>query len=243
MITCSNCGAENPTRPEVLRGVRDGARGHLLLVRGREPAGAEVLRRVRDAFWRTAQSGAPPAVAVERRLVSVLFADLVGFTPLSEHRDAEEVRDLLSRYFEVAADVIARYGGVVEKFIGDAVMAVWGTPVAQEDDAERAVRAALELVAAVSAFGGETGMPELGARAAVLTGEAAVNLGAAGQGMVAGDLVNTASRVQGAAEPHAVLVGDPTRRATEAAIAYADAGRPRAEGQGRRDAALAGCSA
>ena len=89
----------------------------------------------------------------------MLFADLVGFTPLSEDRDAEEVRDLLSRYFEVAADVIARYGGVVEKFIGDAVMAVWGTPVAQEDDAERAVRAALELVAAVSAFGGETGMP------------------------------------------------------------------------------------
>ena len=120
--------------------------------------------------------------------------------------------------------MIGRYGGVVEKFIGDAVMAVWGTPVAQEDDAERAVRAALELVAAVSAFGGETGMPELGARAAVLTGEAAVNLGAAGQGMVAGDLVNAASRVQGAADPHTVLVGDPTRRATEAAIAYADAG-------------------
>ncbi len=165
-----------------------------------------------------------PAVSVERRLVSVLFADLVGFTPLSEDRDAEEVRDLLSRYFELAAEVIGRYGGVVEKFIGDAVMAVWGTPVAQEDDAERAVRAALELVAAVSAFGGETGMPELGARAAVLTGEAAVNLGAAGQGMVAGDLVNAASRVQGAADPHAVLVGDPTRRATEAAIAYADAG-------------------
>ncbi len=98
-----------------------------------------------------------PAVAVERRLVSVLFADLVGFTPLSEDRDAEEVRDLLSQYFEVAADVIGRYGGVVEKFIGDAVMAVWGTPVAQEDDAERAVRAALELVAAVSAFGARRG--------------------------------------------------------------------------------------
>ncbi|MET0836371.1 MAG: AAA family ATPase, partial [Thermoleophilaceae bacterium] len=112
-----------------------------------------------------------------------------------------------------------------------AVMAVWGTPVAQEDDAERAVRAALELVAAVSAFGGETAMPELGARAAVLTGEAAVNLGAAGQGMVAGDLVNAASRVQGAADPHTVLVGDPTRRATEAAIAYADAGRHELKGK------------
>ena len=189
---------------------------------------------MRDAAGRRSACRAP-AVAVERRLVSVLFADLVGFTPLSEDRDAEEVRDLLSRYFEVAADVIARYGGVVEKFIGDAVMAVWGTPVAQEDDAERAVRAALELVAAVSAFGSETGMPELCARAAVLTGEAAVNLGAAGQGMVAGDLVNAASRVQGAAEPGAVLAGDSTRRATS--------GRrvcrrrpPCAQGQGGADA-------
>ncbi len=78
--------------------------------------------------------------AAERRLVSVLFADLVGFTPLSESRDAEEVRDLLSRYFEQARTVIDRYGGTVEKFIGDAVMAVWGAPVAKEDDAERAVR-------------------------------------------------------------------------------------------------------
>ena len=161
---------------------------------------------------------------VERRLVSVLFADLVGFTPLSENRDAEEVRELLSRYFEIAAGVMDRYGGQVEKFIGDAVMAVWGTPITQEDDAERAVRAALELVDAVSEFGRETAMPELAARAAVLTGEAAVNLGAVGQGMVAGDLVNAASRAQTAAAPHAVLVGESTRRATESAIAYADAG-------------------
>ncbi len=165
-----------------------------------------------------------PTVAVERRLVSVLFADLVGFTPLSEDRDAEDVRELLSRYFEIAAAVVGRYGGEVEKFIGDAVMAVWGTPVAQEDDAERAVRAALDLVAAVSDFGHEIGTPELAARAAVLTGEAAVNLGASGQGMVAGDLVNAASRVQAAAEPHAVLVGEVTRRATESAIAYVEAG-------------------
>ena len=92
--------------------------------------------------------------------------------------------------------MIERYGGTVEKFIGDAVMAVWGTPIAQEDDAERAVRAALDLLAAVSALGAEVGRPELRARAGVLTGEAAVTLGAEGQGMVAGDLVNTASRIQ-----------------------------------------------
>ena len=155
--------------------------------------------------------------ATERRLVSVLFADLVGFTPLSESRDPEEVRALLSRYFDTCRRLIELYGGTVEKFIGDAVMAVWGTPVATEDDAERAVRAALDLVAAVSALGQEVGAEDLRARAGVLTGEAAVNLAAAGEGMVAGDIVNTASRVQSVAEPGSVLVGEATRRATERA--------------------------
>jgi class 3 adenylate cyclase/tetratricopeptide (TPR) repeat protein len=154
----------------------------------------------------------------------VLFADLVGFTSLVEHRDAEEVRELLSRYFETAKRLISLYGGTVEKFIGDAVMAVWGTPVAQEDDAERAVRAALDLVAGVHELGQEVGAGELLVRAGVLTGEAAVTLGAEGQGMVAGDLVNTASRIQAAAEPGTVLVGEGTRRASEAAVAYEEAG-------------------
>ena len=160
----------------------------------------------------------------ERRLVSVLFADLAGFTSLSELRDPEEVRELLSRYFDSCRRLIELYGGTVEKFIGDAVMAVWGTPTATEDDAERAVRAALDLVAAVSALGDEVGAPELRARAGVLTGEAAVNLAAVGEGMVAGDLVNTASRVQSAAEPGWVFVGESTRRASERAIVYEDAG-------------------
>src|SRR5947207_15794806 len=113
----------------------------------------------------------PEARVAERRLVSVLFADLVGFTALSESRDPEEVRELLSRYFEEARRLIERYGGTVEKCIGDAVMAVWGTPVAQEDDAERAVRAALDLTAAVTALGEEIGERTLHARAGVLTGE------------------------------------------------------------------------
>ena len=162
--------------------------------------------------------------AAERRLVSVLFADLVGFTAASERRDAEETRELLSRYFEASRRLIELYGGTVEKFIGDAVMAVWGTPTATEDDAERAVRAALDLVAAVTALGDEVGAPELRARAGVLTGEAAVTIGAEGQGMVAGDVVNTASRIQSAAEPGTVLVGEATRRSTEQTIIYADAG-------------------
>src|SRR5205823_8731352 len=92
--------------------------------------------------------------------------------------------------FDTCSRLIALYGGTVEKFIGDAVMAVWGTPTATEDDPERAVRAALDLVTAVTALGDEVGAPELRARAGVLTGEAAVTLGAEGQGMVAGDLVN-----------------------------------------------------
>src|SRR5207253_1217168 len=102
--------------------------------------------------------------------------------------------------------------------------AVWGAPVAQEDDAERAVRAALDLVDVVSALGAEVGASELRARAGVLTGEAAVTLGAEGQGMVAGDLVNTAARIQSAADPGSVLVGDTTRRATEQTVVYEGAG-------------------
>jgi class 3 adenylate cyclase/tetratricopeptide (TPR) repeat protein len=163
------------------------------------------------------EAGSPPAGAAgsERRLVSVLFADLVGFTPFAEARDAEDVRETLSRYFELASGVVTRYGGVVEKFIGDAVMAVWGAPVAREDDAERAVRAGLDLVEAVRSLG--TG---IAARAAVLTGEAATTIGATNQGMVAGDLVNTAARLQAAAEPGTVLVGEATMRATEQSIAF-----------------------
>ncbi|CAN5225923.1 hypothetical protein BH20ACT13_BH20ACT13_06030 [soil metagenome] len=171
----------------------------------------------------TAQPAASTPAA-ERRLVSVLFADLVGHTSFSEGRDAEDVRELLTRYFETARTTIERYGGTVEKFIGDAVMAVWGTPIAREDDPERAVRAALDLLDAVRTLGSDVGASELQARVGVLTGEAAVTLGAEGQGMVAGDLVNTASRVQSTAEPGTALVGDSTKRAAEAAIVFEDAG-------------------
>ncbi len=182
-----------------------------------------------DAVPSAAASRTNPVA--ERRLVSVLFADLVGFTTISEKRDAEEVRELLSRYFDTSRRLIEIYGGTVEKFIGDAVMAVWGTPTATEDDAERAVRAALDLVAAVSALGDEVGASELRARVGVLTGEAAVTIGAEGQGMVAGDLVNTAARVQSAALPGTVLVGDSTRRASELAIVYEDAGTHELKGK------------
>ena len=167
----------------------------------------------------TTPMGATGTVA-ERRLVSVVFVDLVGFTGLAEDRDPEAVRDLLTRYFDHARETIERYGGTVEKFIGDAVMAVWGAPVAREDDPERAVRAALELVDVVRGLGQGPDGGAILARAGVLTGEAAVTLGATGQGMVAGDLVNTASRLQSVAPPGAVLVGEATYAATTGGIAY-----------------------
>jgi class 3 adenylate cyclase len=169
------------------------------------------------------------APVAERRLVSVLFTDLVGFTTLSESRDAEDTRDMLSGYFEAAREIVDRHGGVIEKFIGDAVMAVWGTPTAHEDDAERAVRTALQLLEAVGRM--EVGGQPLQARAGVLTGEAAVTIGATGQGMVAGDLVNTASRLQSAAAPGTVLVGESTYRAALGAIAFETAGEHQLKGK------------
>ena len=167
----------------------------------------------------------------ERRVCSVLFCDVVGFTPLSEARDPEAVRELLSGYFGVARTVIGRYGGAVEKFIGDAVMAVWGTPVATEGDAERAVRAALDLVTAVAELGDEAGVPGLAARAGVVTGEVAVTLGASQEGMVAGDAVNTAARVQSAAEPGQVLTDAATQRLAGSAVGFADAGEHALKGK------------
>ena len=167
----------------------------------------------------------------ELRLVSVLFVDLVGFTAFSETRDAEGVRELLSEYFDTCRRVIERYGGTVQKFIGDAVMAVWGAPVAKEDDAERAVRAALDLVQAVVELGQELEVLGLQARAGVLTGEAAVMPGDTSEGLVVGDLVNTASRIQAEASPGAVLVGDATRRAAEQAVAFEEVGERQLKGK------------
>jgi class 3 adenylate cyclase len=227
VTSCANCGAENPAGQKFC-----GECGTPLALTcpacgSANPPGQRFCGECGTPL--AAREEAAPvraAPAAERRLVSVLFADLVGFTTLSEGRDAEDVRELLASYFELARTLIARYGGTVEKFIGDAVMAVWGTPTATEDDAERAVRVALDLVAAVPDL-----HPGLRARAGVLTGEAAVTIGAEGQGMVAGDLVNTTSRIQSAAEPGTVLVGESTRRASERAIAYEGAGTHELKGK------------
>jgi class 3 adenylate cyclase/tetratricopeptide (TPR) repeat protein len=232
-VICGSCGAENRAGRKFCAEC-----GSVLAVgcpacgASNEPGekfcgecGSALIEGASPTRSAVASEGEPGVAPVaERRLVSVLFADLVGFTTLSEARDSEEVRELLSKYFDTCKTIITRYGGTVEKFIGDAVMAVWGAPVATEDDAERAVRAALELTTAVAAMGEEAKAPELRARAGVLTGEAAVNLGAVGEGMVAGDMVNTASRIQSAAEPGEVFVGESTKRATDATIVFEPAG-------------------
>ena len=230
-MNCTNCGAENPP------GRRFCDNCGSALARGCPNCGdpnrsdarycGNCGTRLGEGLPEQAPTpAARPVDASERRLVSVLFADLVGFTPFAEERDPEHVRDTLSRYFETARAVIERHGGTVEKFIGDAVMAVWGTPVAHEDDAERAVRAALELLPAVRALEGE-----LQARAAVLSGEAAVNVGAADQALLAGDLVNTAARLQASAAPGTVLVGESTMRAAGRAIAFEPAGEQALKGK------------
>src|SRR5436190_822597 len=231
MNVCPVCGTENPTGSRFCGGCGAGLNRVCAACGAASEPGMRFCTQCGSPFEAEAAPAPQPATTAERRLVSVLFADLVGFTAVSESRDPEETRELLSRYFDACRRLIALYGGTVEKFIGDAVMAVWGTPVATEDDAERAVRTALDLVAAVSALGDEVRAPGLQARAGVLTGEAAVTLGAQGEGMVAGDLVNTASRIQSAAGPGEVFVGDSTARASEAAIVYEDAGLHQLKGK------------
>ena len=152
----------------------------------------------------------------ERRIVTVLFVDLVGSTATAETLDPEDVRAVLSRYHERVRTVIEGFGGVVEKFVGDAVMAVFGAPVAYGDDAERAVRAALAVREALGPLG-------LDARIAVNTGEALVAMDARpglGEAMVAGDVVNTAARLQAHAPVNGILVGADTYLGTRVAIDY-----------------------
>jgi class 3 adenylate cyclase len=188
VVTCSRCGQENP----------DGARfcnGCAAALAADEEGPLE-----------------------ERKVVTILFADLVGFTSRAERMDPEEVRSLLRPYHARLRDELERFGGTVEKFIGDAVMAVFGAPVSHEDDAERAVRAALAIR---DWFVGE--QVELQLRIGVNTGPALVSLGTRpeeGEGMVAGDVVNTAARLQSSAPVNGILVGGTTWRATRDAIDY-----------------------
>lgn len=165
---------------------------------------------------------APQTEAEERKVVSVLFVDLVGFTARSHELDPEDVRAALHPYHQRLKQGIEAFGGTVEKFIGDAVMAVFGAPVAHEDDAERAVRAALRITEAIEELNEDAGL-DLSIRAAVNTGEGLVNISArpqSGEGMVTGDVVNTASRLQEVAPVNGVVVGAITFRSTKDLIVY-----------------------
>ena len=202
MNVCASCGWENP-------------------------AGAKFCNNCAAPL-----AAAPAGLPEERRIVTILFTDLVGFTARAERLDPEDVRAILTPYFaRVRAEIEAR-GGEVEKFIGDAVMAVFGAPIAHGDDPERAVRAALAICAAVEELNGTNPDLDLQIRVAVNTGEALVTHGGAGgEGMVAGDVVNTASRLQSAAPVNGILVGEETYRATRSIIEYADADPVTAKGK------------
>src|SRR6478736_8137481 len=198
MVTCSSCGQENP----------DGFRLCGMCGASLTPAAAPARE--------------------ERKVVTILFTDLVGSTARAEGLDPEDVRATLSPYYARLRAELERHGGTVEKFIGDAVMAVFGAPVSHEDDPERAVRAALAIRDTVG--------DDLEIRTAVNTGEALVALGAipaAGDAMVAGDVVNTAARLQSAAPVNGILVGEGTYRATRQAIDYREA--PSVEAKGKAE--------
>jgi class 3 adenylate cyclase/tetratricopeptide (TPR) repeat protein len=222
-VNCPNCGRENPRGQKFC-----GECGTSLAIACPSCGTANQPDQKFCGECGTPLTGAPATPSEEpigetpeRRLVSVLFADLVGFTPFSENRDPEAVRELLTVYFDRARDIVERFGGIVDKFIGDAVMAVWGATVAREDDAERAVRAGLELVEMVEELENGVGAPELALRAGVLTGEAAIGPGGNQvHGLVVGDMVNTASRLQSIADPGTVLVGESTVRAAGDSIDF-----------------------
>lgn len=179
---------------------------------------------------------APPTPGgEERKVVSVLFVDLVNFTARADRADPEDIRATLRVYHELLKREIERFGGTVEKFVGDAVMAVFGAPVAHEDDPERAVRSALRIVDAIDELNEERPGMDLEIRAAVNTGEALVALGARpehGEGFVTGDVVNIASRLQGQAPPGGVVVGELTYRATQGSIDYQELDPVTVKGKG-----------
>jgi class 3 adenylate cyclase len=178
--------------------------------------GEENPDRARFCLACAAPLTAPAPQQAERKVVSVIFVDLVGFTAGADAADPEDVHATLQPYHARVRDEIERLGGVVEKYVGDAVMAVFGAPVAHEDDAERAVRAGLKVLDATRELG-------LEARAAVNTGEALVALGARaelGEALVAGDVVNTAARLQSSAETGTLVVGELTYRTTRNQIDY-----------------------
>ena len=235
MISCPNCGSDNPASHAFCSNCGNA------LVRTCPSCGSEneaghkfcfnCGASLVEATGPEPEKQGPSQDPGERRLVSVVFADLVGYTTLSEGRDPEDVRSMLTHYYDRCREIIDRYGGVTDKFIGDAVMGVFGAESAHEDDAERATRTALELVDMVKGLGGDIGMEGLSARAGVMSGEASVGSGGNEHGLVVGDLVNTASRLQSIAPPSGVYVGESTRDLVGPAIEFAPIGEQQVKGK------------
>jgi class 3 adenylate cyclase len=173
--------------------------------------------------------GAPLAAqptTEERKLITVLFTDIVGSTAKAEQMDPEDVRARLAPYYTRLRSELEAFGGTVEKFIGDAVVALFGAPVAHEDDPERAVKAALAICSAIDDLNAADEWLDLQVRIGVNTGEALIVVGAKsseGEGMASGDVMNTAARLQSAAPINGILVGGDTYRATLDSIDYAEA--------------------
>ena len=175
-----------------------------------------------------------PGAREERRVVSVLFCDLIGFTAASERADPEDVRARIRPYHQLLRKQIERHGGTVEKFIGDAVMAVFGAPTAHEDDPERAIHAALRILAAIDGLNHERPELDLKVRIGVNTGEVLATLDARpeeGEGIVAGDVVNTAARIQAAAPANGVAVSEATYRITKGAFVYEELSQAELKGK------------
>jgi class 3 adenylate cyclase/tetratricopeptide (TPR) repeat protein len=175
-----------------------------------------------------------PEVALERKIVSVVFVDIVGFTSLAEKLDPEDVRRIIDPYYVCVRQELERYGGTVEKFIGDAAMALFGAPIAHEDDAERAVRAAHAVREAVGRLHDDEGSPRLQIRIGIATGEAVVTLNARpdeGTAMAHGDVVNTAARIQAAAPVDGILVNERTYRGTRFQVDYRPGPQIQAKGK------------
>jgi class 3 adenylate cyclase len=175
----------------------------------------------------------PPSAAEERKVVTTLFCDLVGFTSMAERTDPEDVDAVLRRYYAAAREVIESHGGTVEKFVGDAVVGVFGVPAAHEDDPERAVTAGLRLVTSLGAIERPDGSP-LEVRVGINTGETLVRLDIdplSGRGFLVGDAVNSAARLQAAASPGQVVVGGLTYELASRAIVYEELPRVVAKGK------------
>ncbi len=203
MIACAACGEENPERARFCLG-----------------CGVSLA--------------APAAIHEERRVVTALFTDIVGSTARAEGLDPEDVRARLGPYYACVRKELERFGGSVEKFIGDAVVALFGAPLAHEDDPERAVLAALAVRTAIAELNEEDAWLDLNIRTGINTGEALVVLGGAGgesEGMAAGDIMNTAARIQSAAPVNGILVGAATRAASKYAIEYRSAEPVAAKGK------------